>query len=182
MLDDFAAVLAAAQRGEPTAFRAIHDDLAGQVAGYLRGRGAVEVEDLVSEVFLGVFTGLPRFQGGQPDFRSWVFSIAHRKLVDQWRLAGRRPAPVPFDVELDARTVDSAEQQALASLGSERLRRLLDALSDDQREVLLLRIVADLSIEQTAEVLRRSQGSVKQLQRRGLIVLRRALQEEGVTP
>jgi len=177
VLADVDVGLGRAKRGEADSFRAIYDDLARTVAGYLRSRGGQDVEDLTSEVFLGVFVGLPGFTGGQADFRSWVFTIAHRKLVDQWRQVGRRPVQVALDVELDARPVSSAEQQALASLGDERLQRALGELSEDQRDVLLLRIVADLSIEQTAAVLDRSQGAVKQLQRRGLLALRRALQD-----
>jgi RNA polymerase sigma-70 factor (ECF subfamily) len=177
VLADFDAVLGRAKRGEADSFRALYDDLARTVAGYLRSRGGQDVEDLTSEVFLGVFVGLPGFTGGQADFRSWVFTIAHRKLVDQWRQVGRRPVQVALDVELDGRHVSSAEQQALASLGDERLQKALGELSEDQRDVLLLRIVADLSIEQTAAVLDRSQGAVKQLQRRGLLALRRALQD-----
>lgn len=182
VIADFDAVLRRAQRGEADAFQAVYDDLVRPVAGYVRGRGGLDVEDLVSEVFLAVFVGLPRFSGGQGEFRSWVFTIAHRKVVDQWRLAGRRPVEVAFEPDLDDRSVDSAEHQALASLGHERLQRLLAELSDDQRDVLVLRIVADLSIEQTATVLDKSAGAVKQLQRRGLLALREALRDEGVTP
>ncbi|MEO9139446.1 MAG: sigma factor-like helix-turn-helix DNA-binding protein [Jatrophihabitans sp.] len=61
------------------------------------------------------------------------------------------------------------------------MRAVLAVLPDDQREVLTLRVVADLSIEQIADVMGRSQGAVKQLQRRGMIALRKALAERQVT-
>lgn len=181
VVSDFAAILARAQRGEPAAFRLLYEDLVRPVAAYLHSRGGHDVEDLVSEVFLGVFTGISRFSGGQGEFRSWVFSIVHRKLVDQWRHAGRTPHTVPYEVALDHRASGSAEQEAFAALGQERLQRLLDELTDDQRDVLLLRIVADLSIEQVAATLGKRPGAIKQLQRRGLLSLRRALAVEGVT-
>lgn len=181
MVPDFDEVLARAQRGDGPAFAVLYEDLVRPVAAYLRSHGAPDVDDLVSDVFLGVFTGIGRFRGRQADFRSFVFSVAHRRLVDGWRRAGTRGHAVPYEVELDSRTADSAEAVALSSLGQERLQRMLERLSDDQRTVLLLRVVADLSIEQTAEAIGKAPGAVKQLQRRGLIALRAALEAEGVT-
>lgn len=180
VLPDFDAVLCGARAGEPAAFQALYDDLARPVAAYLRGRGVADVEDVTSEVFLAVFTTLGRFQGGQPEFRSWVFTIAHRRLVDEWRRSGRAPQQVTWEPDLDVRTSGSAEDGALASLGEARVRRLLGELSDDQRDVLLLRILGDLTVEQVAEALDKRPGAVKALQRRALAALRRNLEAEGV--
>ena len=180
VLPDFDAVLCGARAGEAAAFQTLYDDLARPVAAYLRGRGVVDVEDVTSEVFLAVFTGLARFKGGQADFRSWVFTIAHRRLVDEWRKSGRAPQLVPWEPESDGRTSCSAEDGALATLGEARVRALLAELSDEQREVMLLRILGDLTIEQIADALGKRIGAVKALQRRGLVALRRSLESEGV--
>lgn len=181
MVPDFDAVLARAQTGEAAAFQVLYEDLVRPVAAYLRSHGAQDVQDVTSEAFLGVFAGLPRFRGSQGDFRSWVFTIVHRKLVDSWRSAGRTPPGLPYDPELDSRSTGSAEDDALDALGDQRVQALLDQLSDDQRDVVLMRVVADLSIEQVAQALGKRPGAVKQLQRRGLLALRRALEAEGVT-
>ena len=61
------------------------------VTGYLRLHGAVEPDDLASETFIGVFTGLAGFSGDEGALRAWVFTIAHRRLVDDWRRRSRRP-------------------------------------------------------------------------------------------
>lgn len=180
MLPDFDAVLCGARAGQPAAFQSLYDDLAAPVAAYLRGRGLSDVEDVTSEVFLAVFTGLARFDGGQAEFRSWVFTIAHRRLVDEWRRSGRSPQTVAWEAELDGRTSGSAEEAALASLGETRVRHLLEQLSADQRDVLLLRILADLTVEQVADALDKRAGAVKALQRRALAALRRTLEAEGV--
>jgi len=180
VLDDFDDVLARARDGSGEAFTALYEDLVRPVAAYLRGRGTRDVEDLTSEVFLAVFTGLARFSGDQAQFRSWVFTIAHRRVVDAWRKGARSPVEVGYEPDDDARTSPAAEAGALELLGHHEVAVLLAALTDDQREVLVLRIVADLTVEQVAVVLGKRPGAVKALQRRGLATVRRALPEQGV--
>lgn len=93
----FDEVLVAAQAGAGWAFARLYDDLAGIVAGYLRLRGAAEPDDVTSETFLAVFRGLGSFTGGEQQFRSWVFTIAHRRLLDEHRYRSRRPATTELD-------------------------------------------------------------------------------------
>lgn len=179
--DDLADLVVRARAGSPEAFAALYERLAGQVAGYLRSRGVPDVEDATSEVFLAVFTGLERFEGDGDRFRAWVFTIAHRRSVDRWRRAGRSPALEPLD-EAPPPLVPSAEEGALVALGDDRVRELLGLLSPDQRDVLLLRVVADLSLEQVAAVLGKREGAVKALQHRALERLRRHLGGKAVSP
>jgi RNA polymerase sigma factor (sigma-70 family) len=174
-------VLPAAQAGASWALQVLYESLAPGVAGYLRARGANQVEDLASEVFLGVFSRLATFRGNEQQLRSWVFTIAHHRLIDARRQESRRPAEYGYDPEGDPRRTPSGEEEALATLGTERVRRLLGTLSPDQRDVLLLRIIGDLTVDQVAEVVGKRPGAVKALQRRGLASLRRQLEREGVT-
>jgi RNA polymerase sigma factor (sigma-70 family) len=88
------------------------------------------------------------------------------------RRIARRGVDAEFVAEMHAGESSSAEADAQAALATERVRMLIEALSPDQRDVLLLRIVADLSLEQTAAVLGKSVGAVKSLQHRGLAALR----------
>ncbi len=180
MLDDAEAVIAAARGGSADAFTAIYADLAGPVAAYVRAKGLREVEDVTSEVFVAVFTGIGRFEGDEAALRSWVFTITHRRVIDGWRRSGRRPDPVPYEQEGDERTAPSAESAALDALGEERALSLLSRLTDEQRDVLALRIIADLTVEEVAAVVGRPPGAVKALQRRGLASLRRIVATEGV--
>jgi RNA polymerase sigma-70 factor (ECF subfamily) len=180
VLDDFDGVLGRARAGSGEAFTLIYEELAGPVAGYLRARGVAEVEDLTSEVFLAVFTGLGSFSGSQGQFRSWVFTIAHHRAADHWRRAGRTVPQTPYEPQDDPRTVASAEHEALDRIGTEQVTRLLGLLTDEQREVLTLRVVGDLTVDQVAEVVGRSPGAVKALQRRALATLRRTIEQEAV--
>ena len=178
--DDFPQVLAAARLGQPWALDALFKAYAGAVGGYVRGRSPAEPDDIVSEVFLSVFTSLERFSGGEADFRGWLFTIAQRRIVDEARRRSRRVQTTDYDAETDDRSVDSAEISSLDRLGEQWVRRVLDQLLPDQRDVLLLRILGDLTVEQVAEALGKSEGAVKQLQRRGLIAAGRIVEAEGV--
>jgi RNA polymerase sigma factor (sigma-70 family) len=169
-------VLAAAQAGAPWAFEVLYRDLAPSVTGYLRLHGAAEPDDLASETFIGVFTGLGGFSGDEAALRGWVFTIAHRRLVDDWRRRSRRPQVADDPGDLTELRGGDVEDDALTGLGAETVHRLCAELPDDQRSVLLMRILADLTIEQVAQAMGRSVGATKALQRRGLRTLRTRLE------
>jgi RNA polymerase sigma factor (sigma-70 family) len=169
-------VLAAGRAGAAWAFEVLYRDLAPAVTGYLRLHGAAEPDDLASETFIGVLTGLAGFRGDEEAFRAWVFTIAHRRLVDDWRRRGRRPQVTDDDAVLADLGGGDVEDDAFVRIGTDDVHRLCATLPTDQRAVLLLRILGDLTVEQVAAVLGRSAGSVKALQRRGLRSLRGALE------
>lgn len=177
---EFDTVLAAARTGSPRAFTRIFTVLAPVVEGYVRLQGATEPEDLTSEVFLAVFRNLGSFDGDEPGFRSWVFTIAHRRVLDERRRAFRRPPPAPLSVAPDAPAPDDVEQTVADTLGTEHVRALCQRLSADQRDVLLMRLLGRLSIDEIAALMGRTPGSVKALQRRGLLAISRLIEREGV--
>jgi RNA polymerase sigma factor (sigma-70 family) len=144
-------------------------------------QGASEPEDVTSEVFLGVFTGLESFDGTEAQFRSWVFTIAHRKLIDERRRLARRRWSPAGDLAAFDQTGGDVEADAFDALGSQRVVEWCAGLSADQRDVLVLRVVGDLTVEQVAEIVGKSAGAVKALQRRALTALRQQLEKEGVT-
>ena len=181
----FDAVLIAAQDGAPWALECLFTTLAPVVTGYLRLQGSAEPEDLTSDVFLAVLRNLHGFQGDESGFRSWVFTIAHRRLLDERRRQGRRPPHEPLlgaaeSAALELTAPDDVERSVDRSLGAERVRALCDQLVPGQRDVLLLRLLGDFSIEQVASALGKSTGAVKALQRRGLLAIGRLLEREGV--
>jgi RNA polymerase sigma-70 factor, ECF subfamily len=170
-------LVVAARDGQAWALTEIWQRHAAAVTGYLRGRGASEPDDMTSDVFLAVFERLRGFHGDDEALRAFVFTIAHHKMVDDLRRRSRRGEPATYDAQIDPRTVVSAETAAMTSLGDEQVDALLSTLSPDQREVLLLRVVADLSLEQTADVLGKRVGAVKALQHRALASLRRLIEQ-----
>jgi RNA polymerase sigma-70 factor (ECF subfamily) len=179
--EPFPEVLAAARLGAEWAWRALHRELAPQIAGYLRGRGAEAPEDLTAEVFLRLFRDLHRFQGGEAELRAFAFTIAHHRLLDDRRSRRRRPEAPARTEELGAGGPrGDAEAEAVESLRTREIRRLIDGLSPDQREVLLLRIVGGLNAEEVAAVTGRGAWAVRALQRRGILALRKKIALESV--
>lgn len=174
----FDSLLDAAVGGDERAFAALVEPLLPRLDGYLRAQAREAAEDLRSDVLLAIHAGLPRFAGTEGQFRSWAFTIAHHRIVDHRRrlrptvaLDEMREGQVPSDPS-------SAESLAVANQRLEELCAVLEALPESQRQVLLLRTVADLSIEQTAAAVGRSTGAVKLLQHRAVRSLRRILVED----
>jgi RNA polymerase sigma-70 factor, ECF subfamily len=147
----------------------VYEDLAAPVLGYLRALGVSDADDVLGEVFLQLVRDIGRFHGDEAALRRWVFSIAHNRAMDSHRRRARRlPAPV-----LEVRDVPPPDEPFDAEL--------LDALarlSSDQREVVVLRFVADLSLESVARITGRTVGAVKALQHRAIEHLSRSLRAE----
>ena len=169
------AAVARAKVGDRPAFGQLWLDLSPRVAAYLRSHGVADAEDVTSEVFLAVFRQMDRFSGGGAAFRALVFTVAHRRQVDWHRQRTRRGTWLTLD-DLGSEPVSpSAESAALAALADEQVVAALGTLTSDQRSVLALRVVAELSLEETAAVLGKDLGAVKSLQHRALARLRRNL-------
>jgi RNA polymerase sigma factor (sigma-70 family) len=169
---DFEIVAAAARAGDAWALERLYASLAPAVTGFFRLQRVAEPEDLTSEVFIGVLRNLHAFRGDEAHFRSWVFTIAYRRLADHRRAAGRRPVVWPLGDSPDlADLAVDVEADVDRLLGTRRVRALCDRLPAGQRDVLLLRLVGKMTIDEIAQAIGRSPGAVKALQRRGLTTL-----------
>lgn len=145
----------------------VYENLAPAVLGYFRGHGSRDAESLTGDVFVSVTEALGTFRGDQAALRRWVFTIAHHRLVDEFRRSGRAQefsvSEVPESPTEDALPIDPALMRALASL------------TEDQREVVVMRFVADLAVADVARIVGKRAGAVKMLQARGLAALADAL-------
>lgn len=176
--ESFERVLEAARAGAEWAWASLYRELAGPVTGYLASRGAGEPEDVTSEVFLKVARSIHTFEGDKSSFRSWVFVIAHRRLIDERRSVRRQPEFTEFFPDNSAGNVES---EAVDLLITNELRQVFEELTDNQRDVLALRMIAGLTLADTAQVLGKKVGAVKALQRRALEALRERIDLENVT-
>ena len=168
-------VLEQAQGGSERAWERLYALFAQPLRAYVVMRGADDPDDLVGETFVQVARNLARFEGTEAEFRSWVFMIAHNRVIDERRRSGRRPTMLVAEHDEAELASGDVENEALDALGLERVRSMVERLTADQRAVLLLRFVGDLSLEEIATVIGRPVGAVKQLQRRALRSLKRAL-------
>lgn len=168
----FAATIDAARSGDPRAFDELVRRVERPLVGFLRARGASDPEGLANETLVRVFRAIGGFTGGEVQFRAWVFTVARNLVIDDHRRRSRRPDARPTDPttlpEVPAADPDRLEQR-------ERADQLLSLLTDEQREVIVLRVIAGLSVEETAEVVGRRPGAVRALQHRALSQLRRQL-------
>ena len=170
--------LDAARLGDREALAELWRAYQAPLLRYLRARRTPSADDVASQVWIDVATSLHRFEGGEDDFRRWLFTIAHRRSVDSVRRTVRRSGvgvraadvAVGADVEHER---DGALDRAIAMVAT---------LPDDQAEAVMLRVVNDLPIADVASVMGVSEGNVRVLVHRGLLRLRRrmAVTEVGV--
>ena len=140
--------------------------------------------DLTAEVFVAAVRNIGRFEGDEASFRGWLFTIAQRRLIDERRRRSRRPED-PASLETLAGAMEpgrDAEADAMDRLRASGALEALESLTPDQRDVLFLRVLADLSVPEIARVLDRPESAVKALLRRGLARLQRTLQHQEESP
>jgi RNA polymerase sigma factor (sigma-70 family) len=181
--EGFESVLAAAKAGAEWAWASLFREYAGPVTGYVASRGSKEPEDLTSEIFIKVANSIHSFEGDESSFRSWIFVIAHRRLIDERRSVGRKPdfTELPPDYSSNG-VAGNVETEALELLVTDELRDAFEVLTDGQRDVLALRMIAGLTLAETAEMIGKKVGAVKALQRRALEALQQEIDVQNVTP
>jgi RNA polymerase sigma factor (sigma-70 family) len=181
---DFDQTLAAARAGEEWAWDLLHRWLAPSILGFLRGRIPSEAEDLAASVWMEAARGLAGFEGDEAGFRAWMFTIARRRMMNELRRRSRRPVELhaadtlPVPVAADDPAVEVAEQEAGAAAVA-LIRRVLPEL---QGEVVLLRVVAELPVNDIATLLDLAPGHVRVLAHRGLAKLAEHFSRVPVTP
>lgn len=153
-----------------------------QLLGYLRHHAPDVADDLASETWLAAAKGLHSFEGEIGDFRAWLFTIARRRVADHYRSRARHPRQVLHGSEREPSMADDTSSVVVEAMSSEEaIAALTRELSADQAEVVLLRVVADLSVDDVAKIMKRSPGSVRVLQHRALRTLGKVWARGSVT-
>lgn len=131
-------------------------------------------EDLTGDVFLRMLDALPRYRVGHTPFRAWLYRIAHNLTIDHFRKIRQRTS-VPLEAADDRDSGDDLSVTIEHTVLTDQLRTALTYLDATQREVVTLRFLLGLSLEETALTLGKTESAIKALQHRGLISLRRML-------
>lgn len=190
--ESFGSILAAAQAGAEWAFGALYDDYNPKVLRYFAARAPRAAEDLAADTWMGVATGLGSFSGEEQHFRSWLFTIAHRRLVDHWRQGSSDEAERRYSGSVSGSgsgsglgsgmAADSAEDLVVGFAGAQAaVRRIALVLSPDQAEVVLLRVLGGLDVEEVGRILGKRPGTIRVLQHRALKKLSEEISLEDVT-
>jgi RNA polymerase sigma-70 factor (ECF subfamily) len=154
--------------GDHEGFGLLYRSLNPPLLRYLRHHAPTVAEDLASEVWVAATRNLPSFDGDIAQFRTWLFTVAKRRLVDHYR-SQRRRRSVALEVVPEPRDPMDLQAAVTAQLSAqEAVNLLVRALPADQAEVVLLRVLGDLSVEQVAHVMGRSRGAVRALQHRAI--------------
>ncbi len=173
-------LVARAQAGDQAALGMLYDAHYARVYGYIRYKlgNQEDAEDLAQETFIRMLDALDRYEQRGAPFRAWLMQIAANLVRDHYRRKGVAGATVGVDVsELDlVGDGDPAETMAV-QFALEEVTGALHLLTETEREILLLRYAADLSIAETAAAAHKTENNVKQLTFKALTKLRKALAE-----
>jgi RNA polymerase sigma-70 factor (ECF subfamily) len=173
--NDEAKLVRRAKDGDSGAFAQLYDQHQAAIYRYIFYRVGSEAaaEDLTSEVFVRLVESIDDFTYRGRPLVAWLYTIARNLVSDHHRRRGRAVI-VPLDESLQADACDP-EAAADQALSQERLAEALEQLTEDQRQVLLLKFMEGLDNATVAQVLDKSYGAVKALQHRGLASLQRIL-------
>jgi RNA polymerase sigma-70 factor (ECF subfamily) len=175
-------------RTRPDAVEALLRQFRPAIVRYCRARlartrtstGSLDEDDVAQEVCLALLSALPSYRDMGRPFGAFVFAIAAHKVADAARGAARAPLPVPVLPDRPDRC-PGPEETVLKGVDARLARALLAHLPAAQRRLLLLRVVAGLSAEDTGYVLDMSPGAVRVAQHRALVRLRALAAHEGRT-
>jgi len=174
-----------AVQGDPGAIEILIAEVRPMIVRYCRARlGRVSgqyhiADDVAQEVCIAVLSALPRYRDMGRPFASFVFGIAAHKIADALRSAVRAAVPTE-DLPDGPDDRPGPEETVVRYIEAQRARDLLTRLPEHQRELVLLRVVAGLSAEETGNVLGMSAGAVRVAQHRALARLRAMAREESI--
>jgi RNA polymerase sigma-70 factor (ECF subfamily) len=178
-------LVAGAQLGESWAITVLYREFQPRLLRYLRSREREDADDLASEVWLAVARNIGRFDGDEAGFRAWLFTIARRQISDhRRRRTRRRTDPVDEGGFSTFASPSSPETEVVDELSAQFVVDLVgDLLSEEQAEVVLLRVLGGLDAKQVGEIMGHNESWVRVNQHRALARLADHLRAKlGVTP
>jgi RNA polymerase sigma-70 factor, ECF subfamily len=173
------ALVELARGGDAEAFGMLYDHYHVSVYRFVYYRvGSVSLaEDLTSETFFRALRSMSSFRWQGKDFGAWLMTIARNLTTDHFKAGRTRLEYACEDMSPHDESTEGPETTVLSGLTNEALLRALTELPEEQQECLVMRFLQGLSIAETAQVLDRSEGAVKQLQLRAVRNLAKRLPE-----
>ena len=163
-------VVRAAKDGDPAAWRALYDAIAGRLVGWLRSQqtadAAVDADDIASEAWLAAARRIGEFTGSADDFAGWLFVVARNVKTNANRRSARR-ATMPTDLDPRLLVRHGAPDDMAVVDAADWIRQLLSHLPARERDVVAAIDVAGLDIASTSQLLRMSRTAVRSAHYRG---------------
>jgi len=175
-LDD---VLAAARRGDPSAFSTLYRETHPRLLRYATSLVGQDAEDVTAEAWLQIARDLPRFSGDLMGFRGWTATIVRNRAFDHLRALQRRPTIPLEEFFLDRAAEPDAATTATDNLGTSAALRMIASLPADQAEAVLLRVVIGLDATSAGRILDKRPGAVRVAAHRGLKNLAKMLEAQA---
>jgi RNA polymerase sigma-70 factor (ECF subfamily) len=161
----FQKMLVAVQAGDRESIGDAYQSLQPGLLNYLRAVAGSEAEDIAAQSWLDVVSGVGRFKGDEAAFRSWVFTIARRRVADSQRRWWRRPRLIAFDGFDD---VPANGDLAAGAVDFQHAIDQLKRLPPDLAEIVFLRVVAGFSAGEVGQITGRPASTIRVLQHRAL--------------
>ena len=170
-------LVARAQAGDGDAFARLYEQTFERIYRYILFRVNDEfiAEDLTAEVFLRVWTHLPRYRPEHSTILVWIYTIAHNAVIDHYRT--QRPTQPLDEAQAIAANEPSPHEQSELQFEGQAIRQAMKGLTPDQREVLMLRFLDGFETDEIASKMKKTPGAVRALQMRGLQMLARTLRD-----
>lgn len=159
----------------------LYDRYEARIYSYIYRRTGNEslAEDLTAQVFLKMLEAIRSEKAWHSSFSGWLYRIAHNAVIDYYRQRDRQQQVSLEDTLTTTASDHNPVVMAEVSLDAERLRIAISRLTEEQAEVITLRFLEGYSISEVAEMLDKTEGSIKALQYRAVTTLRQLLQHEG---
>ena len=177
--EDLEAAVIAARNGDEVAFELLWRENNSRLSSFVHSRtykSSLDFEEITSETWLNVARDIRKFKGNYSGFTAWVYSIARNRIIDAARKRDRTIMP---SEELEVAAKISSKQNVSNDFeSSENIQKIITKINDlpkAQAEVLMLRVVSDLSVEEVAKVLKKNANSVRVLAHRGLSALKESM-------
>ncbi len=166
------------RRFDAEMFAQIYDSHVDKIYKYIYYKvgTAAQAEDLTAQVFLNAWQATASYRWTERPISAWLFRIAHNLVIDHFRT---QHASVPIDGLSFLSGDDDVEELAQQHLTADTLRQAMRQLTNDQRDVILLKFLEGYSTAEVASILSRDPGAVRALQRRALIALHRILKNDA---
>ncbi len=161
--------------GDAAAFEQIYNLLADELYSYICGQCHNETvaEDILANVFLKAWRSIKRYHAGSDRFRRWIFAIARNEVRDHWR--STKPTLPMLDIDITDETENSSETDPEEARRQVALAMAI--LTEDQRQVVVLRYFSNKSHEEIAGIMGKREGAVRALLLRALRRMRKSMAE-----